>query len=79
MFNDDLYIPDDETGKNTHTYIDEEMKIQSVDYQGNVEDIYIPSCIHLDKCEFTLSISKQYNKFLRDFKDGYLFKNRKGV
>lgn len=79
MFNDELYIPADETGKNTHTYIDEEMRIQSIDYQGNVEDIYIPSCIHLDKCEFTLSISKQYAKFLKDFKEGYLFKGRKGV
>ena len=79
MFNDELYIPADETGKNTHTYIDEEMRIQSIDYQGNVEDLYIPSCIHLDKCEFTLSISKQYAKFLKDFKEGYLFKNRKGV
>ena len=79
MFNDELYIPADETGKNTHTYIDEEMRIQSIDYQGNVEDIYIPSCIHLGKCEFTLSISKQYGKFLKDFREGYLFKNRKGV
>ena len=79
MFNDGLYIPADETGKNTHTYIDEEMKIQSIDYQGNVEDIFIPSCIHLGKCEFTLSISKQYGKFLKDFKEGYLFKNRRGV
>ena len=33
MFNDELYIPAEETGKNTHTYIDEEMKIQSIDYQ----------------------------------------------
>ena len=79
MFNDNLYIPANETGKNTHTYIDEEMKIQSIDYQGNVEDIFIPSCIHLGKCEFTLSISKQYAKFLKDFKEGYLFKSRKGV
>ncbi len=79
MFDDELYIPSEETGKNTHTYIDEEMKIQSIDYQGNKENVYIPSSIHLGKCEFTLSISKQYNKFLRDLKDGYLFKNRKGV
>lgn len=79
MFDDELYIPADETGKNTHTYIDDEMKIQSIDYQGNIEDVTIPSAIHLGKCEFTLSISKQYNKFLQDFKDGYLFKNNKGV
>jgi len=79
MFDDELYIPADETGKNTHTYIDDEMKIHSIDYQGNVEDIYIPSSIHLGKCEFTLSISKQYSKFLKDFKEGYLFTSRKGV
>ena len=79
MFDDELYIPADETGKNTHTYIDEEMKIHSIDYQGNKENIYIPSSIHLGKCEFTLSISKQYSKFLKDFKEGYLFTSRKGV
>ena len=79
MFDDELYIPASETGKSTHTYIDEVMKIQSVDYQGNKEDVVIPSSIHLGECEFTLSISKQYNKFLQDFKDGYVFKNSKGV
>ena len=31
------------------------------------------SGVHLLPCDFTLSISKQYNKFLRDLKDGYLF------
>ena len=79
MFNDELYIPASETGKNTHTYIDEVMKIQSVDYQGNTEDITIPSAIHLGECEFTLSISKQYNKFLKDFRDGYVFTGSIGV
>ena len=79
MFDDELYIPPDETGKNTHTYIDEIMTIQSEDYQGNIEEITIPSSIHLGKCEFTLSISKQYNRFLRDLREGYLFTVTKGV
>lgn len=79
MFDDELYIPSNETGKNTHTYIDDEMKVQITDFQGNKEDITIPSSIHLGECEFTLSLSKQFNRFLQDFKDGYLFTNRKGV
>lgn len=79
MFNDELYIPSNETGKNTHTYIDDEMTVQTVDYLGNSEIVEIPSSIHLGECEFTLSISKQYGKFLKDFRDGYLFIATKGV
>lgn len=77
MFNDDLYIPSDRTGKMTHTYIDESMKFRIQDYQGNDSIIYVESGIHLEPCEFTLSISKQYGKFLKDFLEGYMFKGVK--
>jgi len=73
IFNDDLYIPDSETGKNTHTYIDEEITATITDYQGNTSEITSLSSVHLSPCEFTLSISKQYSKFLQDLKNGYLF------
>lgn len=77
MFNDDLYIPSERTGKMTHTYIDEPMKFRIHDYQGNDSIIYVESGIHLEPCEFTLSISKQYGKFLKDFLEGYMFKGVK--
>lgn len=74
MFDDSLYIPASETGKNTHTYIDNELKFKITDYQGNDSTIETLSSIHLEPCDFTLSISKQYNEFLRQLSKGYIFK-----
>ncbi len=73
MFNDELYIPADGTGKNTHTYIDTPITADITDYTGINKIVTALSGVHLSPCDFTLSISKQYNKFLRDLKDGYLF------
>lgn len=74
MFNDELYIPSSETGKMTHTYIDDEMKFIIKDYKGKECLIYTKSGIHLENCEFTLSLSKQYIDFLKNFTKGYIYK-----
>lgn len=79
MFNDDLYIPPEYTGKNTHTYIDDEMSGKVTDYKGKTVYIKSLSSIHLSDCDFTLSISKQYNTFLRMLKEGYLFTGNKHI
>lgn len=79
LFNDDLYIPNEETGKNTHTYIDEEMQGLVTDYNGKQTYIKSLSSVHLSECEFTLSISKQYNAFLQMLKEGYLYKGVKHI
>lgn len=71
MFDDQLTIPANETGKSTHTYIDTEMTNTVVDYLGQSLDVTSKSGIHLDDCEFSLSISKQYASFLRMFLAGY--------
>lgn len=73
MFNDDLYIPSDKTGKMTHTYIDYEQAHQVTDYLGNTVTEHALSGVHLGACDFTLSISKQYLKFLANLKDGYIY------
>ena len=72
-FNDELYIPSNETGKNTHTYIDNEMCGIVTDYKGVKQNVKSLSSIHLSECEFTLSLSKQYAKFIEDFKNGYVY------
>lgn len=74
FFNDEMYIPPERTGKNTHIYIDEEMEFTCLDYQGNEAHIITKSGVHLEPCEFTLSISKQYKKFLEMIIQGYLYK-----
>ena len=79
MFNDNLYIPSHETGKMTHTYIDEKQEFMIQDYLGNESFIRVESGVHLEECEFTLSISKQYGTFLNNFINGYLYKGVKHV
>lgn len=78
-FNDDLYIPENETGKHTHTYIDSSITSMITDYQNNVVEVTALSGVHLSPCEFTLSISQQYSKFLHDLRNGYLFTGTRAI
>ena len=78
-FNDDLYIPENETGKHTHTYIDSPITSMITDYQNNVVEVTALSGVHLSPCEFTLSISQQYSKFLHDLRNGYLFTGTRAI
>lgn len=73
MFDDSLFIPANETGKMTHTYIDDAATIDVLDYNGDMETVDVESGIHLEPCEFTLSISAQYAKFMQMLKAGYMF------
>lgn len=70
-FNNQLYIPASNTGKSTHTYIDNEYDVLATDYTGKTKHIITRSGVHLEECEFTLSISKQYGEFLKAFVAGY--------
>ena len=47
------------------------------DYQGNRTYVKSLSSVHLEKCEFTLSISKQYADFLSRMMQGYIYKGVK--
>ena len=77
MFNDELYIPSEKTGKMTHTYIDHELSFNVTDYKGKSKIEHSLSGVHLGACDFTLSISKQYLQFLSNLKDGYIYKGVK--
>lgn len=74
MFDNELYVPADRTGKMTHTYVDDELKFQVVDYLGDKHTVETLSGIHLESCDFTLSIAEHYKKFLRDLSSGLQFK-----
>lgn len=77
MFNDELYIPADETGKMTHTYIDAIHTLPVTDYLGNTSDIITLSGIHLEPCEYTLSLSERYLKFIENLANGFIYKGYK--
>ena len=77
MFDDSLYIPADATGKMTHSYIDDEQELLIVDYDGVPARVISPSAIHLDKCDFTLSMSEKYSYFLKGYESGEFNKGNK--
>lgn len=79
MFNDSLYIPSERTGKMTHTYIDEPMEFMILDYQGNESHVTTLSGVHLENCDFTLSITKQYGTFINNLMKGYYYKGVKHI
>ena len=79
MFNDNLYIPSSETGKMTHTYIDSEMVGAITDHKGETKIVRSLSSVHLESCDFTLSIAKQYQDFLQKLSQGYIYKGVKHV
>lgn len=78
-FNDNLHIPAEKTGKMTHTYIDDSITQMVLDYNGNFKGVTSNSGIHLERCEFTLSISAQYKNFLKMLSQGYTFKGVKYI
>lgn len=73
-FTDQLHIPAEKTGKMTHAYIDEEKELYITDYLGTSIYLKTVSGVHLEACDFTLSIAKQYRDFLTQLSNGYIFK-----
>ena len=73
MFNDDLYINKEHTGKMTHTYIDEHKQFKIKDYNGLEKSIITYGGVHLEKCDFTLSLSGEYKTFLDNLINGYIY------
>lgn len=74
MFDDTLYIPASKTGKMTHTYLDVEQSFTVTDYQGVTVDVHTLSGVHLEICEFTLSMSDLQKHYLTNLRLGYSFK-----
>ena len=64
FFQNNMFIPSTDTGKNIHTYIDFEMSGVMTDYLGNKSTYYEKSGVHLTGAEYTLSLSKDYIDYL---------------
>lgn len=67
-FDDNLYIPPEYTGKMTHTYIDEEFGGTATDYLGNKFTYHEYSATHLEACDYSLSLSDKFIKFLLGYR-----------
>ena len=73
LFDEDLYIPKEyvvngkkisATGKNIHTYIDTPQDGVITDYLGNKSEYHELSSVHIEKADYTLSISDVYLNYL---------------
>lgn len=64
IFDDELTIPKEYTGKLTHTYIDNEKEGHITDYKGNTIHYKSLSGIHLEKADYNLSITSQYIDYI---------------
>lgn len=67
-FNDGLHVPPEKSGKNLHTYIDEEKQGFLTDYQGNTAYYIELSSIHLEPTSYDLSLAKLYTDYLKGIK-----------
>lgn len=64
LFDDEMFIPAEYTGKNVHTYLDFEIKGQVTDYLGNVGAYHEYSSVHLEPVEFTLSLTANFADYV---------------
>ena len=67
-FADGLIIPPQFTGKNIHTYIDEETSGMVTDYYGITTTYYEKSSVHLEESGYELSLSKEFIDYLLNIK-----------
>lgn len=63
-FEDGLQFSAEHTGKLTHTYIDDENGGDIVDYLGNEGEWRELSYIHLEPCEYSLSMVQDYKQLI---------------
>lgn len=68
-FDNELYVPPEHTGKNTHTYIDTEREGLLTDYLGNVGYYKEQTSVHLEKSDYSLSLSREYMDYLQDIRE----------
>ena len=71
-FNDKLTVPAEKSGKLGHWYIDDKINAFVTDYKGDTVEICAESGVYLGKLEYTLSMSKQFIKFIETLASGYI-------
>ena len=65
VFDDQLYVPGEYTGKQIHTYNDNEFSSRLNDYLGNEAVVHEYSSIHLAPAEYSLSIEYEFMRLVK--------------
>lgn len=68
-FNDELRVPEDYTGKNILTYINDEREGVMEDYLGNECYYDVKSCIHMEATDYNFSMSADFINFVKGVKE----------
>lgn len=71
-FKNNLFVPKGQTGKMTHTYIDDLKSFEVTDFQGHTTRETALSGVHLENASFNLSLSQAFKEFLHDISNGYI-------
>lgn len=71
LFDDELYVPSDATGKNLHTYIDYEQEGDLKDYTGKYGHYHEMTSVHMEGAEYSLSLSDAYLDYLKGIREYY--------
>lgn len=71
-FNDGLYFPEEYTGKQTLTYIDEVYHGKCTDYTGLTQTVIEQSYIYMEPQSYYMSQTEEYKRFLEGYKDASL-------
>lgn len=71
-FNDGLYFPEEYTGKQTLTYIDEVYYGKCTDYTGLTQNVIEQSYIYMEPQSYYMSQTEEYKRFLEGYKDASL-------
>lgn len=64
MFRDGMTVPAGDTGKMTHTYIDDERSGEMTDYTGVTAPWHELSCIHLEGASYEMGLSDDFVSYL---------------
>lgn len=64
LFEENLVIPADYTGKMIHSYIDYPIEGELEDYQGRIYNYHEESGVHLEKTSYNMSIASSYLHYL---------------
>lgn len=67
-FSDGLHFPAENTGKLTHTYIDEPIEGKVEDYNGVWYNYYEDTSIHMEPASYDMSLYDEYLKYLKGLK-----------
>lgn len=71
LFNDEMFVDGEHSGKLLHTYIDDKKECDVIDYLGNKTHIVSLSSVHLEPSSYSLSLAEQYKRYISNIETHY--------